>query len=62
MNVGGDYYLIEFFKDDVFITEQVLLVHWNNTERAAEEYAKERNFKYTSTKTHYIREQFGDEI
>jgi len=62
MNIGGDYYLIEFYKDDVFITEKLLLVYWNDSESAAKRYAEYNDFEYDRIKTHFIREQSGDEI
>lgn len=62
MNVGGSYYLIEFYLYDQFITEEVLLVYWNDTERAAKDYAERNEIKYDKIKTHFIRKQTGDEI
>jgi len=62
MNIGGDYYLIEFYNEDKFVTEDTLLVYWNDTVKAAERYAERNNIKYTKIKTHFLREQSGDEI
>jgi len=62
MNIGGDYYLIEFYNNDKFITEEVLVVHWNDIDGTAKEHAKWNNFEYTSIKSHFIKEQSGDEI
>ena len=62
MNIGGDYYLVEFYLKDRFITEDTLLVYWNNVEKAAKEYAKREDFKYDKIKPHFLREQTGDEI
>ena len=62
MNIGGDYYLVEFYLNNKFITEDILLVHWNNIERAAKKYAENEGFNYDKIKSHFIGEQTGDEI